>query len=292
MTRRLAPDELYPRGVPGVETRWLALRDGLPVRVVESGPRDAPPVVCLHGWGCSAYLFRHNIPALVQAGYRVLVPDLKGHGRTHAPTRRGEYTLASLTTHVLNVMDALELPRATVVGQSMGSRLALELAINHGARVDRLVLFAPVGMASVRDVMLLRPFPRAAWPLAVLLARRSLVRLALRAVYGTDARPTDEDVDQYWSPLDANRVHALYAIVHEMEWGVVSRAALARIVAPTLVVSGDEDILLGTRVLPSESDAIPNGRLVWVAGAGHVPNAEQPALSNALLVEHCGGARR
>ncbi|MEQ1568424.1 MAG: alpha/beta fold hydrolase, partial [Myxococcota bacterium] len=92
----------------GVGDSGFALRgsryDALPtaggairVRALESGPADGPPILLLHGWGVSSYLWRHNILALASAGHRVVAVDLPGHGLSDAPEGVGAYTLERFT---------------------------------------------------------------------------------------------------------------------------------------------------------------------------------------------------
>ena len=81
----LAAAEMYPARVAEVRARWVALPDGERVRVVECGRDDAPPVLLLHGWGCSVYAWRHIAPALAAAGWKAIAMDLRGHGLSDRP---------------------------------------------------------------------------------------------------------------------------------------------------------------------------------------------------------------
>jgi pimeloyl-ACP methyl ester carboxylesterase len=120
----------------------VTLADGLSLRVLEAGPVGGPPVVLFHGWAVSAYLWRHNISALAAAGWRVYAPDLPGCGLSDDPAARGCYTLASMSARAVLLLDALGLERVPIVAQSMGARIALEVARHNPNRVSRLALFA------------------------------------------------------------------------------------------------------------------------------------------------------
>jgi len=87
-------------------------------------PHRLRPVLPLHGFPDTSYLWRHQIPALVDAGYRTLAPDLRGRGRTEMPTRVEDYTLRLLVQDVAALLDALGVERAHVIGHDWGAGLA------------------------------------------------------------------------------------------------------------------------------------------------------------------------
>jgi pimeloyl-ACP methyl ester carboxylesterase len=97
------------------------------------------PVVLLHGWPDSGRLWRHQVPALTAAGFRVIVPDLRGFGASDAPEGVEAYSLPFLFTDVLAVLDHLGIERAHVVGHDWGSALAWGMAALAPDRVDHLV---------------------------------------------------------------------------------------------------------------------------------------------------------
>src|SRR5687767_13595391 len=106
---RLSPGEMYPAGEADVSARFVRLASGITVRVVESGANDAPPVVLVPGWACTARIYHQTRPALASAGFRAIAVELKGHGLSDKPTRSGEYSLPSMTDHLLSILDALAL---------------------------------------------------------------------------------------------------------------------------------------------------------------------------------------
>src|SRR5690349_10845695 len=108
MLRRSAPtpDVLWPAQASGITSRMVTLANGLAVRVVEAGPAGGPPVVLVHGWACTAFAWRRQVPVLAAAGRRVVAFDLKGHGFSDKPTLAAEYSAPAMTRFVLDVMDA------------------------------------------------------------------------------------------------------------------------------------------------------------------------------------------
>jgi pimeloyl-ACP methyl ester carboxylesterase len=262
----------------------VALANGLGLRVLESGPPGGTPLLLLHGWAISAYLWRHNISALAAAGYRVHAPDLPGHGLSDAPLAKGSYTLETLADDVAALLDVLELERAAVVAQSMGGRIALEVARRH--RVTRLALFGPVGLGEVSPAREFAPFlPKLPGALATMLVPRELVELVQRRVYGKIGWFTERDIDEYWAPTQFPAVvQAAMQMLREFDWAPLTPETLAQIPSPTMVVFGTLD---GT-VKPVNAEhlvkALPNGRLEWIEGGGHVVMEEVPDAVNALLL--------
>src|SRR6516165_2874135 len=100
---------------------------------------EGRPVVLLHGFPDSGRLWRHQVPALADAGYRVVVPDLRGYGQSDKPAEVDAYNLLFLAGDVAAVLDALDIGRAHVVGHDWGSALAWVMAAMAADRVDHLV---------------------------------------------------------------------------------------------------------------------------------------------------------
>jgi pimeloyl-ACP methyl ester carboxylesterase len=260
------------------------------LRVLEAGPPEGPPVVLLHGWAVSAYLWRQNIPALAAAGYRVYAPDLPGHGQSDAPLARGDYSLAAMTARVTLLLDALSLGETALVAQSMGGRIALEVARRSGRRVSRLALFGPVGFGDVPPARAYVPFvPPLPGSLLANLIPRELVDVIQRRVYGKLGWFTERDIDEYWAPTQfADVVSAQLQMLREFEWAPHEAAALAAFPTPTLVVFGTRD----RTVRPVHAErlvaAMPHARLHWIEEGGHTVMEEVPHEVNALLQDFLG----
>src|SRR6185437_10838030 len=147
--RLLTPGEMFPAGDPAYRVSFPRLRSGLKVRVVERGDPGAAPVLFVHGWGCSVYIFRRNMPALANAGFRAIAVDLKGHGLSDKPIASSEYTINSLVAHLLEILDALHLERPALAGHSLGGSLIYHFASKHPRRARCLGLLSPVGLTGV-----------------------------------------------------------------------------------------------------------------------------------------------
>ena len=178
------------------------------MHVVEAGPPDGDPVLVLHGWPQHWYQWRHQIPALAGAGYRVIVPDLRGFGQTDAPPKG--YDKDNMATDVLNLMDAMGLERVRLLAHDWGGWIAFILCVRAPERFSRYVaLNIPHLWAKTRPA-------HAAQHLALLVhgrdrdarsgggcsaTARAFVR---RVIQGSSPNPqswTDEDIDAFTKPL-------------------------------------------------------------------------------------------
>jgi len=119
---------------------------GEPFPVVDVG--TGPPVVLLHGFPDSRFLWRHQVPALAEAGFRVVAPDLRGLGEAPRPTAVRAYRLPLLVADVLGLLDRLGLGRVHLVGHDWGAALSWRIAGSYPARVERLAVVSVGAPAS------------------------------------------------------------------------------------------------------------------------------------------------
>jgi haloalkane dehalogenase len=118
----------------------------LRVHYVDEGPRDAPPVLLLHGEPSWSYLYRHMIPPLAAAGHRVIAPDLVGFGRSDKPASQDDFTYARLVGWMSQALfDRLDLTDITLFCQDWGGLIGLRLVAQDPDRFARLVV-ANTGM--------------------------------------------------------------------------------------------------------------------------------------------------
>ena len=283
---RLAPEEWYPAGAPGIASRLVALRSGLRARVIEQGPPDGEPVLLLHGWGCSVYLFRRNIGALAAAGHRVLALDLQGHGQSDKPGGTSEYTPQSMRAFVLDVLDALQLPAVSLVAHSMAGALATSLALHAPARVARLGLLAPIGFGRAPLARLGRIFtPSPTRAILPHLLPRWAIRMTLRLAYGAHPSFTSRDVDEYWAPsCHPEFTRAMRDLLHAFDWSLRAEGELAAIEVPAIVMFGALDRFVRGGDAERLARALPRGRFQMIDGAGHILPEDAPGVVNAALL--------
>ena len=118
--------------------------NGIRMRIAEMG--SGPLVVLLHGWPESWYSWRHQLPALAEAGYRAVAPDMRGFGQTEAPESVDAYDIVQLTADVVGILDAVGEETAVVVGHDWGAIVAWHCALLHPERFGALAaLSVPYG---------------------------------------------------------------------------------------------------------------------------------------------------
>ena len=285
--RLLPPEEWYPASVAGVRARYVTLRGGERVRVLESEPSGGSPVVLLHGWGGSAYNFRRAFPLLAEAGLTAIAPDLRGHGLSDKPTFLDAYTSAAMVDHVLAVLDAMGVGNAVFVGQSMAGAIVMDLVRTAPNRVRAAVLLASIGFTRIQRVAVARALRSRQWPLEHV--PRWAIELLLRRVYGTRATWEPRDVDEYWAPTQfAENLQALLALVDSFDWS-------PRVQAVTSVPEGTLRILFGQRdrLIPAyraimAARQITGARARIVVGAGHLLAEEAPDETVREILEVAG----
>src|SRR5580704_9876950 len=256
----------------------------LAVAVTDTG--DGPPVVLVHGLACGKRMWFHQIRAL-RGRFRVIVYDLRGHGETDAPQVATEYSAAHLARDLVGVLDALDIPKAAIVGFSLGGGPALALAASKPERVSHLVL-ADVG-AGADDPVKIESMARR-W--GALIAQGKIDELVcemLRSeLFKVYARLNTRRRDHMAALIRATPIDGLRFTLSEV---LAKRKSLFRLTeplksvhVPTLVLVGEYDYVCSkaARLL---AQTIPNASLKIIKGSGHMSPLEQPAAFSAALRE-------
>jgi len=123
---------------PSIRSRRVAT-NGIELDVLEAGDAGAPVVILAHGFPESAWSWRHQLPALADAGFHVMAPDQRGYGRSSAPREVDAYGIASLTSDLLGLVDDTGREQAVFVGHDWGSLITWDLARMHPDRVRAVV---------------------------------------------------------------------------------------------------------------------------------------------------------
>jgi pimeloyl-ACP methyl ester carboxylesterase len=243
--------------------------------VRDTGPRGAPIVILLHGFASSLDTWEPWARALSKR-FRVIRFDIPGFGLT-GPDPTGDYTDARTNALIVLLMDQLRVERASLVGNSLGGRIAWRFAASQPDRVDRLILISPDGFASPGfdyDKAADTPFLMQALPYV---APRSLLKANLAAAYGRPEALTDATLSRYHDMMLAPGVRT--AILARLNQTVLRNPApvLARIEAPTLLLWGEKDAMIPISNAADYLRHLPNARLVRLRSLGHVPFEEDPA---------------
>jgi pimeloyl-ACP methyl ester carboxylesterase len=249
-----------------------------------------PAVMLLHGLGAAKVSLMPLIPPLVHGGHRVVVPDLPGHGASDKP--RTEYTPRFYARVIRRLMDALELQRAVLVGNSLGGRVALEVAVRSPGHVTGLVLLDPA-VPGFRIRYLLgftRVIPSEIGTIPFPLRERWM-RLAIRRLLADPSRlpeagihaAADEFIRIYREPVA--RMAFLDSLRHILTepprpfWGRVRRIRV-----PALVVWGEGDRLVPVRLAHRLARDLGGAELLILPGVGHVPQFEAPEETSGAIL--------
>jgi 4,5:9,10-diseco-3-hydroxy-5,9,17-trioxoandrosta-1(10),2-diene-4-oate hydrolase len=282
----LSPGEMFPAGEPAYRVSFPRLRSGIKIRVVERGDPASPPVVLVHGWGCSAYTFHRNMPALVEAGFRAIAVDLKGHGLSDKPLASEEYTIESLAEHLRDILDALELECPALAGHSLGGSLIYHFASRYPERARCLGLLSPVGLKGVPLMGLYRFLtPAVLTPILRQVKPRVVVKLALMRVYGKRGRFTERDVEEYLAPSQFPEFAlAMRALLHNYDWKAAVHRQLFPVNLPAVALWGSRDHMMPADGMGIFVRLIPQIVLRAIPEAGHIITEETPDEVNEALI--------
>jgi epoxide hydrolase 4 len=281
--------------------------NGARFHAVAQGPEDAPLVLLLHGFPESSRSWRHQLPALAEAGFRAVAPDLRGYGRsdTHGP-----YDLETLAGDAAGLIGALGRDSATVVGHDWGGAVAWATAHAAPERVARLVVLNCPHPASIRRELLTNPrqlarssymfFFQLPWLPERMLTRNRAGAIARALRGGSHVREAwpREELDRarevFLRPRVASAALGYYRTAAR-RLGVARRLAKRRpITAPTLILWGVEDRFLGEETIRPERLRpffAPGNRpeIRRIEEAGHFVQCEAPERVNEVLLAWLAG---
>jgi 2-hydroxymuconate-semialdehyde hydrolase len=261
--------------------------DGVGIHYVDRG--QGPPLVLIHGLGGSICNFRYNIPVLSQH-LRVVVLDLKGFGYSERPAT-GDYSLTAQARLVAELMDRLGIPRAAVLGHSMGGAIALRLATIWPEKVDRLIL---VGSAPPDRMV---PRFAASPPLpsllrlgtALVLHQPRLREIVLRQGFYDPAFLSPEMVEEF---RDIARIRGSTNAIASLLRDAAREEPidLSRVSQPVLLLWGRHDRWSSLRLARWLADQIPDARLKVIERARHMVLEERAEEANEATLSFLFGS--
>lgn len=246
------------------------------------GPADAPVILFLHAFPLNRSMWRPQLDFFAET-HRCIAPDLRGHGETTyvgTPRGPGQVDMALLAQDAAGLLDALDIPQATVCGLSLGGYVSFALWRSHPGRVARLILAdtkaAPdnaeqkanrMKQADLAQAEGLRPVADGMLPklIAPQHAHTPLDFMVRRMIEGT-------------------RINEIVPTFHALADRPDSQPTLATIDVPTLILVGEQDALTP----PKDAEVIRQGigplaQVVQIHGAGHLSNLEQPQTFNLAV---------
>jgi pimeloyl-ACP methyl ester carboxylesterase len=254
---------------------------------------SGPVLLLLHGMLGSSETWRFVMPTLAR-DFTVVAPDLLGHGESSKP--RTDYSLGAHATIVRDLMVALGHERATLVGQSFGGGVAMQMAYQYPERCERLVLVGSGGLGiEVSAILRALSVPGAA--IALPIGCRPIFRdagakaIAWLERRGKRAKPSTTEIWRAYAALadvDTRRAFllTLRSVVDHLGQRVSARDRLHLTAAiPTLIIWGDADPIIPVKHALDAHAAMPGSRLEIFEGAAHYPHCDDPERFARVLAE-------
>jgi len=258
----------------------LSIR-GIQVNYDDQGTGSA--IIFVHGHPFNHTMWRYQVGRF-SATHRLIMPDLRGYGRTEVTP--GRVMLDEMALDILHLMDALQIGSAIFCGLSMGGQIVLDFYRLFPGKVKALVIVDSDARGETAD------------------SRMSRLQKAGKILETGMRQHTDETIHQYIAA--ASLAKPMYTHLYEMMTTTTAEGAAAAhrgraerrdhqqilptISVPTLVVVGEEDYFTPEPIARLMSDNIPGAQLAVIPGAGHLPNMETPEVFNdilhAFLVQH------
>jgi pimeloyl-ACP methyl ester carboxylesterase len=276
-----------------VQTISLSIEDTVvPMAYMDVSPVDHPngkTIVLLHGKNFTGYYWKEVIRSFSEKGYRVIAPDQLGWGRSGKPVIHYSFhTLAANTAHLL---DSLKIEKIIVVGHSIGGMLASRFAMQYPWRVEKLILENPIGLEDYKRFV---PY-RSVHELTAkeLSANYRSYKKYQQSYYPVWKPEYDQYVDiqaESLSDPDFNIIARINALTYQMIYEQPVCYEWDRIIAPTLLIIGQEDrTVVGKDLLAEEQKKlygqypelgkktqalIRKCKLVTLPGIGHIPHVQ------------------
>lgn len=268
-------------------SRFADLEPGLRIHYRDQGRPDGPPLVLVHGFAASLYAWE---PWVAELGsrYRIVTLDLPGHGLTRTP-KGYQMNGADQVAAVDGVTRLLGIERFALGGNSMGGGVAWRYAMTHPERLTALILVDAAGPPSSDEAAEPKgEKPPVAFQLLANPAGRALLRntnprlvagQGLRSAYVDEALVTPALIDRYAAMARAPDRRRMLTSGRSEDRSSPPPAAFRAITAPTLVLHGEADTVIGVDAGRALAQAIPGARLITYPGVGHVPMEQAPARS-------------
>jgi haloalkane dehalogenase len=264
--------------------------EGLHMHVVDEGSGE--PVLLLHGEPTSSYLWRNVIPPLLAAGYRAIAPDLIGFGRSDKPADVGWYSYDRHVASISHLVEELDLERLTLVVHDWGGPIGLRVAVEHEARIARIVILdTGIGVGA----------PGETWLRFREAVRRTggALDIGRLVAAGTSQGLSDDVRAAYDAPFPTPESKAGVLAFPELvptepdhpnaEAMLRVRDALRGWTKPALVVWGADDAVLPPRIADRFVELVPGARgPVLLEGASHFLQEDRPTELAGAILEFLG----
>jgi 2-hydroxy-6-oxonona-2,4-dienedioate hydrolase len=252
---------------------------------VPDGKTNSEVLILLHGLGASAERWSRVIPTLSRY-YRVIIPDIIGFGYSDKPAV--EYTMDFFIDIFFKVfLDNLGVSKASIIGSSFGGHVATEFAIRFNGMVEKLVLVSPAGMMKTSTPTLDRYIMVALYPVY-----EHVYEAFSEMAYDSDEAVNEEIVMDFVNRMRlTNAKYAFMSTVLGIRYAPKLKGRLYNIIAPTLLVWGDNDRMIPLQYA-REYEEIPKSKLVVIKNCGHTPYVERPITFNKVILRFLVGSKQ
>lgn len=267
---------------------------GIEMSALIAGPENAPPLVLIHGLGATKASWLPAVPQLA-SDHRVYVIDLPGFGSSSKP--RGKYNAEFFADHVFRFLDMVGHERAFIAGNSLGGRVAIEMAMQNPERVLGIACLCPVAAFTYRPALVIVKVLRPELGFAAFTLPRERLKDNLKQLF-CDASRIHEDwydaaIDDFlhiWKSARARMaffaaLRNVYLDEPDGEEGFWSR--LSAIKPPALFIYGRRDVLITPRFGPRVQSMLPSAKVLVWEDCGHVPQLEHPDRLVDELTRFC-----
>jgi pimeloyl-ACP methyl ester carboxylesterase len=259
-------------------------------RIAYRDAGEGPALLLIHGMAGSSATWRAIIPQLAKK-YRVIAPDLLGHGMSAKP--RGDYSLGAFAVFLRDLLDELGVHRATVIGQSLGGGIAMQFAYQHRDYCERLALIGSGGLGPDLSPMLrILSAPGAELVLPVVAPQQVLNLGNKLGAWLTSAGIQAPRAGQMWQAYSslsdsAGRQAFLRTLRSVVDHRGQAVSALNKLHLteglPVVLIWGDHDRIIPVAHAYAAHDALTGSRLEVLEGIGHFPHVEAPAAVADIL---------
>jgi epoxide hydrolase 4 len=271
------------------------ITNGIRMHFVNQG--EGPLIVLLHGFPEFWYSWRYQIPFLASHGYTVVAPDLRGYNDTEKP--RTGYDIPTLLRDIKGLINGLGQQTAVIVGHDWGGVLAWSFAMQYPQMTERLIIMnAPHPAAMIREMRTIKQLRKSwyvfafqiPWLPEYVLGRNhanEVGRMLRGAALQKSAFPLDVTAKYQEAMSRPGAIKAAISYYRQLFWNLPLsyKKYDTRIVAPTLLIWGEQDIALGIELTTGLEQWVTIIQIRRIPDSGHWVQQEQPDKVNQYLLE-------
>ena len=256
---------------------------GIEMSALIAGPEGAPPLILIHGLGATKASWLPVVPELAK-NHRVYAIDLPGFGSSAKP--KGKYNAEWFADHVFRFMDMVGEERAFVAGNSLGGRVAIEMAMRDRDRVLGIACLCPVAAFTYRPALALVKVLRPEFGFAAMMLPRDRLKENLKQLFCDPERINEhwyeaaiDDFLHTWKSVRARlaffaALRNIYLDEPNGDNGFWRRATEIKV--PSLFIYGRKDVLITSRFGSRVQKMVPSAKVLVWEDCGHVPQLEHP----------------